>query len=358
MRVVAVALLVACGEPTETSSHALVGRVVDASGAPVVDQTVTSVEGRDVTDADGRFYVEWKPPSQHADWVRDGVWYSRGLRDDDLGAVVEVRLPATRAALLRCERAAPCDLQLVWDLGQGLQAKVSATCPHGEVVALAFAPEGVPVARCAAAAGRPEEQAPLVPVTDGFVLQDAPQAVRVEIHAEPGGPPPTCAVHAGGKLGVPTDDGAYLVEVSGRVVINARCDDRPATPRIVTVTGPTTVALEWSALGPDLDLGPWLPGGGPVVLEAQRIEEGESGWRVDVYPGADGLFHLPPLPAGTYRITAGASGPQMPPRVKPRPGSLALSALVQDPEGKIVGLQGTLVVGADAIAGALPVLPP
>jgi hypothetical protein len=346
-------LLNGCFEPTETGPLAMVGRVLDPNGAPVPDLLVESIEAGDHTDAEGAFFVQYKAPEQHVHFLREGVWYRRAYRAEDDGQVVELRLPAVGAARLACERVEPCDLALSWDLGDGFSARLTARCTHGDTLAIQGVPGGQPEAVCAGSGFAEPQPANLWVEGEVWKLRDTPHPVRVEVRAEDGSPPTSCRVTVGDQVAVPSGEGFWVGEAVGMVTVAATCDQRPTVPKAVSVGGDTSVTLDWSPMGPDLDLSPWMLQVSEITLVAVGDEEG--GWRLRIPQAADGLYRLPPLSTGRYHLLAGSADGIPQSEGAPEPGVLRLVDLRRGDDGLVVGLSGLLVLEADTSEGQIRV---
>ncbi len=339
--------LSACG-PATTGPGLAVGVVTTADGSRVEGLQVDTIEGRAFTDAGGRFEVHWKAPSQHVDWTFRGARYVRTFRPDDRGEVLAVRLPETQDTTLRCARVATCDLQLRWDLGDGLVASARPACALGETVSLEGVPVGTPQAVCAARPGVPESPARLTAMSSGYVLSDDPHRVRVELHALDGELPADCVVAVEGVRAPATEDGAWVREVGGSALVQATCEGRPALPRRVEVTAPITVALSWSPVGPDLDLAPWLPPSATWTDQVDLSPAGDRGLALPLPADARGVYPLPPLNAGTWVFSAGEQ--VAPPEGELEPGVLHVVVSPHD-----AGFVGVLVLDEDLDSGSIPV---
>lgn len=343
-------LLLSCWkEPVQSGPAALVGVLLDPQGAPIRGQVVESIEARDVTDAEGRFAVEFKAPNQVVHFARDGVWYSRRYAPTDTGKVVTLALPPTGDTPLRCRLAEPCDLTLEWDLGDPFVARVVEECTPDRVVELIAVPLAVPDAVCRSATS--ERPAVVRAVGEAWQALPEPQPVRVEVRGE--GEMPACHVRVGEEAPAPTGDGAWLGAASGPVTISATCGNRPALPRTADVLAPATVVLDWSPVGPDLDLARWMPGADRLELVAVAGEE--PGWRIGIHQASDGLFHLPPLPAGDYRVVVGDGRVEAEVEGEVRPGVLRTVDLQRSPQEVVTGLTGFLHLDEDMLEGRIGV---
>ncbi len=339
-------LLIGCPDPQQSGPRALVGHLYGPDGSPIAGQVIESIEARSVTDHEGRFSVRFKPPEQYVLLARDGVWYRRHFQEADAGRVVDLRLPETADVTLRCDLLDPCDMRLRWDLGEGLEAWVQEDCVPGRVVELASVPRDRPEGVCR---GIPGEQPFEVRVEEErWIALPEPQPVRVELRAE-GALPEGCTVRVGAERARPSGEGFWAAEAAGRTTVSATCEARPALPEVVEVLEETSVTLEWSPLGPDLDLAPWAPGVDPVHLLAE-----EGGWRIALVQGDGGLFRLPPLPRDTYRLVVGDGRVDAEVEDPVPPGSFRLVDLQRGGDGVTTGLTAVLRVEGDLLEGRVP----
>lgn len=345
-------LLAGCWMPTETGPKGMVGRVVDVGGLPLAGVDVMTLEERVPTDAEGGFAIQYKPPETFVNWSHGGAWYRRVFRPEDQGKVLEIRLPALRDVDLFCEVAPPAGVtaqpcarvELAWDLGDGLFAKADVAC--GRIpTRLVAVPVGAPTATCGVPVRVAEEHA-------GLVVRPPSTPVRVEIRADEGLAPRSCVIRIGDRLASPMEGGFYTAEAAGRVQVGGACDGRPLFPRWVDAAE-GSVALDWSASGPSLDLA-----GLPVPAGSLRLIREIDGATLEVAAGADGVYLLPPLPEGRYRFGVGdpaALATLSPPAVVP-PGAMRILAQVPTTPGNPGGLAGVLVLAADFEEGKLPVV--
>lgn len=333
--------LLACWEPTETTSHGMVGVLRGADGAPVKGVLVSSLESEQTTGPEGKFAVQYKPPDQFAGFHKGDAWYQRLYREADDHKVLELRLPETRDVNLVCELA-PCAATLSWDLGDGLSARTTADCAPGAKRQLNQLPAGLPTAVCKVD-GTPVA---LTVVDEGTTLTLRPPdaALHIEIQTDEGSPPQSCSVDVGGRVALSEGEGLFSGAAYGRTVITANCDGRPAFPKVLDRATDSTVVVEWSPDGPSVDLGA-LP-----VLEGLRLVlDGPQGWSLPLASGPAGVVELPPLPMGRYRlVTAGIVPLESPPEGL-EPGVL---------RGKLseAGFVGYLRLDEDLPSGKIPVV--
>ena len=345
-------LIAACWRPTETGPNGMVGRMLDAEGRGVAGIDVSSLEEHVTTDSTGAFAVQYKPPEQFVSWAYGAAWIRRTYREEDRGKVIDVRLPALRDVALSCEvepvagaSGAPCArVQLTWDLGGGLFAKADLPCDRSpkQVVGL---PVGAPTAACAVPVR-------LVESGDRWVVRPPPTPLRVEIRADEGPLPASCVVRVGDRLASPMEGGFFTAEASGRVQVGGACDSRPLFPRFADAEA-GSVALDWSPVGPLLDLAGLPTPAGPLRL----IREAD-GVTLVVEPEPDGSFRLPPLPEGRYRVGIGdtAALATMAPPALVAPGAVRLLAQVPATAAGPGGMAGVLVLDAELEEGKLPVV--
>ncbi len=339
--------------PEVTDHHGMVGRILDPKGMPVGGLAIESLEARAVTDEEGRFAVEYKPPDELVHFSWKGTWYQRTYQEGDDQKVVDVRLPEIRDADLVCGLEAPCDLELVWDLGEGLTAKVNAACTPGSQAKLLSIPRGAPTITCRDGVG-----------SKAFVLEDRvdtveilPPAgpVRVEIREEEGRLPADCTVQIGRREAVKAGEGFWTAEATGTVTVSALCEGRPAVPRTIRA-GAGEVVLDWSPTGPELDLA-----GMPLANEMWLVRDGspeDLGWMIRIVAAEDGRFQLPPLAAGAYRVAVGDPGnlaTMTPPSEPVPPGLLKVLAVSPGDGTSPGGLVAMMRLEEDVVEGQIPV---
>jgi len=298
-----------CWAPRDTGPRSMVGIVLDADGTPLEGVSVETVEARSVTDAQGRFGVNYKEPAQHVFFEHDGVRYQRDYLSGDDGTVVTIRTIETTPRALSCDTPAPCQAALDWDLGDGLHARIVSDCDPAYPEAVPM-PQGMPdEATC-----RPDTTAPAVPhgirayqaldARGGFVegLQIHPPPVRLTLRlTSPDRPmPDRCEVLVDGAPARPVGNGVYEAQVWGRVSAWAVCDGILGRPDALLVYKPVEWPLTWHRDHPVLDLREHWPDTRKVSL-AQRSGRGH-GWVVDLPRRKDGTWQLPPLVAGRYNL--------------------------------------------------------
>lgn len=348
-------LLIGCWEPAVTGPQGMAGRVLDATGYPVKGLSVETVEERDVTDDDGAFAVQYKPPDTFVHFRWQGAWYQRAYRTDDDGGVTEIRLPFVRDVAVRCALADPCDAELSWTFADGLTARATARCEPGRELTLAGLPKDAASVRCGAAPG---QSAPPVAADDAgavITLTPPPVPVRVEVRGEEGAAADGCRVRVGASDAAPSGDGFFVAHAAGTVTVSAVCDGRPALPRTVNVAEATEVTLEWSPVGPVLDVSAPVPLAGELTLVWEP--EGRAGWMLRVAPSPDGTYALPPLPAGRYRVAIGDPGllAAVPaPAGDTEPGVLRVVSVTPGDGNAPGGLVGVLRLDEDKTDGEIP----
>lgn len=120
--------LAACHLSPETSGdRGMVGRVVDASGRPVVGLVVDSLEASSTTDADGRFAVWFKPPEQLVTFQTAGVGFTRRLLPAEWGQAVALALPVLKDVEVACASVAG-PVALAFQLDEAMTARRVVPC--------------------------------------------------------------------------------------------------------------------------------------------------------------------------------------------------------------------------------------
>jgi hypothetical protein len=264
-------LLFACAEVWS-------GQLASSAGTPLAAIPVTAGGVTVETGSDGGFSL---PPASALTFAYGGVAYTAHTRQAD-----PYRLPPVRKALLHCPPE-PCALVLSWPSSGPLESVVERACKPGDELKVE-APVGVPSATCD---GRTlfvdDRQADL------FLLPEG-RETTVRIVARDGGTLPSdCEAWIDAVPARPAGPGAWVGRSDGAgAFAGGRCGGRGLTP--VAIDGPEVV-LGWRAAGPTLRLGeraPWATD--LVVLDP-------VGWTLLVHP-VDGVFLLPELPEGTYRV--------------------------------------------------------
>ena len=294
-------LLGACPGPSVTTSRGMVGTIVEHDGTALAGLSVASIEERGATDEEGFFHVAYQPPSTYVDFKWHDTMYQRLYREEDQGRQVQIRLPQLRNAQLICGLAKDCTASLTWHLADALVGRIAARCTRGKTIDLTGVPSTTPMVACHVDITEPTVEIDFLEYQDRFYLGDPPKMVRVEVRAEDE-PPRSCEVFVGEAQARLAEDGAWVGPAIGSNIITATCDGRPALP---VAAKKDSVTMEWSAVGPVIDLeqrGPWA-NELLLVLMGDKREQ----WRLRIHASADGTFALPPLPPGSYWIIGQAS---------------------------------------------------
>ncbi len=338
-------LTAGCGGPSQTGPNGMVGRVLGGLDIPERDLVIESLEARDVTDADGKFSVLYKPPEQHVHFTWKGAWYRRVYQPEDEGTDVVLRLPQVRDVDLACQTTVPCVLTVRWQLPSNLEARARAKCAPGQTGHLLGVPAASPSEMTCVAQDAPDRE-----VRDEgskLIVAEPQRAVTVRVSG-PDGPAPECTVRANGDVEPGPDPDSWRVTARQLVTASAICAGRPAVPASVnplSADAPEELVLVWAPAGPSLDVA--------GVVDASALwltAEGPTGWsvRLDV---TDGRVLLPPLPAGAYRV-AFSDGETLPIGLGPAgPAPAAPGVLLRRTAG---GALGMLAVRGDETS-ALPV---
>ncbi len=322
----------------------MVGVLTDAGGIPIRDVRVESIEHGQRTDKEGRFAIAFKPPEQYVGFQQQHTHFRRVRREADDGKVVTIGLPRFRDAELKCKLSRPCDAELTWDLGEGLSARVNASCNPGKITPLPGVPVGDPTLACAAGIGEVPMSVELRVRDERFEVWAAPVPVRVEVRAPDGSAPSSCSVRVGTKPARRSGEGFWVADARGGETVVVFCDGRPAVPKRLE-PGQEGVEVPWTAQGPNLELSN-LPGAQAIWL----THVGKGGWAVQIPVGEDGQLPLPPLAAGLYRLVLGEpslllDAPLLEPEV---PDGVAVFSVAG--EG---GAVGTLRIAADMASGTI-----
>ena len=320
--------------PTQTGRNGMSGQILDFQGDPISGAQVYNLESSVETDEDGRFGLYYKPPDTNVYFVLDGVKFWRNYRDEDEGQVVRIQLPVTSALDLDCGDLT-CRLDLKWDLGDGLLAKVSQACAADRHTV--WGVPGVPEASCRAGSGIVADA--VRRDGDTLVLLGTERDVTVELDAD--GDPQSCAVTLA-EARADFVDGRATLPVRGEGWAQVVCDGRPAFP-VHIGSDADTVTAPWSAMGPSFQ----APAGVELAhLELSRVD---APWTLRAEPGTGGAFLLPPLSAGTYRIVLYEGTPvEVPPDLEPDSPQALTGRLL--PSGAFVV---ALAVAQDVVDGVL-----
>ena len=339
-------ILAACWDPKSTGPKGMVGRLVDSDGKPLAGVLVESLEAESTTDAEGRFAVQYKSPDQFVHFMFRETWYQLTYRPTDDGKVVLISLPPTRDMEARCELGVKGQIQLAWELGEGLSARRTASCSDGTMgVVLGGLPPGMPSARGAGQSVDVEE--------GGGSIHLFPPAsmVKVELRAEDAALLRTCAVDVGGRAATRSDDGIFVGFGRGLTTVSAHCGALIAIPQGVRADASVSVSLEMVPTSPSLDLSSVFPGAASVWL----TREGGDGYSLRLVTDLSGRWQMPPLTVGSYVVAVGDSVHALRAAevVAPAAGTLYLRRL---PDGLVIGAAvGRLWVERDMVNGAVPV---
>lgn len=295
-------LILAChwSPPTSTSSTGMAGRVLAANGTPIEGLEVLNLEMATKTNPQGEFGLYYKRPDLHASFERDEIWYRRVYRPEDDGARVDITLPATQPLQVDCAGLA-CDLELRWDLGDGLQAQVRKRCDAGVQPAIPHAPAGSPEVLCRQKGTLVTDRAKRI--EGHLTLQTPPRQVTFLI--QPDGDVGRCTLTVDEQT-LAFIDGGVQVELTGDAWVQVKCDERPGVPQHV---GPaaTEVTLQYASVGPTLQ----PPAG--IELPHLRLSQRGQPWVLVAEADPEGVFALPPLPVGTYVVQLHSGTPAVVP---------------------------------------------
>jgi hypothetical protein len=261
--------LAACGEEVE-------GALVSSTGTPLASVAVRTDGVESLTASNGGFRA---PPGASVSFGYGGVEY----------AAAEVRaepyrLPPVRKVEVRCPPDDVCDLILDFGSHDGLSATVRHACAPGGAFPL-DAPNHEPTAVC----------------QGGRALFVDARRERIDLHPE--GRPVEVRIEGADAAGceawvdaVPLKSvgGRYRGQARGLAWAGGRCAGRPLAPRALEPTA-SEVTLVLPPEGPSLrvaDAAPWA---------VEVVISDPAGWSVNTRP-VDGMFALPALPAGEYRL--------------------------------------------------------
>lgn len=342
-------ILLSCSGDPVTTQTTLAGRILGFSGKPLQGVRIESLEGQAHSGADGLFSVEIKPPNRLAHFTVEGIWYRRRVQPGEDGRVLELQLPATRAAQLQCPPV-DCELLLSWPLADGFEAQLRPDCSPGATVQLPAAPAAVPEVTCTVGRGVTARQVPVEVSDQGSMLIVNPQAtpVRIEVRAIDGELPDDCRVWAGKRIAASAGEGAWVVEVGEPTTVGAVCAGALALPQLVDPAAQGDgVVLEWVATGPTVELEEVAPWAEEVVIAAE-----DAGWSVPATLRG-GAALLPPLPAGRYRVLIRGAEQQLPLLAEPPEAREGILTVQAPAEGTLVG---RLQLEEDLEGGAIPVV--
>jgi hypothetical protein len=349
-------LLVGCHEVGQTGRRGIRGVLLDADDAPIARQRVVSEDHGAMTDENGRFEVRWKDPTTFVDMRRGGVTWRRTWQPDVDRGVVPVKLPPVREGEVVCRTEIECMAEVTWTFPEGLKAFTTVQCGERTPASvLPQMPAGVPVVRCSTILG---ELVLDVADRQGRVMiksRPAPQAVNITGVESPS----ECSVGVFdgevvtgiGETGLRVRRDTYAWSICGGRVgppVQVRPRDRSSShDGAVVLAG----ALE----GVDLALTPPLPA--PATLHlVRRARDGSIDWEQRVAPTGEGLYRLPPLPRGDYRLGWGASDvlATVNPPEPEIPGTVVIVARAGE-WGEVGGYVGSLRLEEDTPRGALRV---
>lgn len=286
-------LLFACHwiEPTTSSESALVGRVLAPGGFPASDLRIDGLEASDFTDDEGHFAVRYKSDSAYVTLQQEATWFRRRYRPADEGKVVDIQLPELEPRRLQCHLPEACRAKLTWDLGDGLFAWVEVPCQEGATVPLPGVPGSTPEVSCTA--GAVSVPTRLVEREGALALLPEPAAILVTLEAGPEVPLEACSVVVAGKLAPRGSDDVFVGKGVPGDPVMAQCEGWPAVPLKVPADS-RSVQVPWLGEGPTVD-----------IPEAQTLTLVSSDWSLTLR-SEDGVFRLPPLTAGNYRVALDA----------------------------------------------------
>lgn len=295
-----VVALLACWTPKETGPTGMVGRVLDPDGQPLAGLAVTTVEANAVTDADGRFAVSYKEPSQWASVPWRGLAWRRDYAPADDGVVVDVKLTPTHPVVVGCDVYPACDALLTWEVADQLVAELRVRCDRDTPAQVEGVPEGPPTsAVCQPSADGPGGPLRVVTAADRLELTPPAVPLTVAVVSDELPLPSSCRVQVGDADARAVGPGRFEAEVFGEVSVTGACDGVPFAPRRAYVRDPATLEVVWRRTTPTVDLtaAPWAD----VVL-LTKVAGRERGWVVRLRPDESGRHVLPPLDEGTYGV--------------------------------------------------------
>ena len=244
-------MLFACFEPTTTGVGGMTGTVHGASGNPISNLTIATVEARAVTDASGHFAVEYQVPATYIDFRQGSSLYQRHYRDADAGKQVAIRLPATRDAILQCTGADPCMALLNWSLTDGLIARTTVRCEPGKSVELTQIPVSTPTANCQQVITEPPAPIQFNDSGDTLTVGEPIYSYSVAITTAKGEPARPCTLTVDGQR-IPRDpNGYFATRGSGTVTIEATCGQRTVASQEYKIERDGNLSIQWSPEVPD-----------------------------------------------------------------------------------------------------------
>lgn len=351
-------LLLGCWEPTSTNARGMVGTLVGPDGIPIDGQVVESLEGRAVTDALGTFKVAWKEPSTYIHFQREGLWFKRFWQPDQDTSLVTVALPELVQTRVWCEHVEVCKTELTWKRDDGLIVTARPTCdPDDHRPEPMWIPAGLGAPSGVCKGETSKERSPMATRLQGDQLRLTPPLVplRIELSASAATQPRRCEVFADGLPATTVADGAYTIDVFGKIVISVTCDGIAAKPHAIIVRKPATWQAHWTRDTPEVDLQAAVPWATSLRMHAR--EGIGSGWFHSMEVGPNGTVKLPPLTPGLYVVGIGVSDEEI---VAVRPVDdlePQVLHLVRRPaeEGDEPSYIGILPVAVDSLEGQVPV---
>lgn len=238
-------LLLGCFEPTTTSDAGMTGTIHYASGEPVVELNISSVEARGKSDANGHFAVEYQPPATYIDFRKGSTMYQRYYREADAGQQVAIRLPESRDAVLRCDGAAPCMALLSWNLTGGLIARSTVRCEPGKSIQLTQIPKTTPQANCQQIITEPPAPIEFTDSGDTLIIGDPIYSFSVAIITPEGNPAHPCGLIVNDERVRRDPNALFNAKASGTATLQATCGQRqlPSQQYIVERNGLLTIEL-------------------------------------------------------------------------------------------------------------------
>lgn len=339
----AVLVLAACHGVGSTGSRGIRGELRDADGSPIPRQRIVSEDHGDRTEPDGSFEVRWKDPTTFVDFKRGGVTWRRVWQPERDSGTVVIELPAVREGEIVCRTDLECMAEVTWPFEDGLRASLSLQC--GEKTPASVVPgmpPGLPRVRCSTIMGELDldvstDQGRLTirsraqPAPLRITGVEDPEACDVEIlHGQ--------VIQGVGERGLRVDRESFAWSI---------CEGR-AGPAVAVVprgrnetASEATIELPAATSGVDLRLDPPLEQAPRILTLVRRNVDGSIDWEQRIEPDALGVYRMPPLARGEYRLGWGA--PQvfatLNPPVPEIPGTVVIAARggVWGEEGGYVG---------------------